>query len=96
MIPHTRTILTPATADQHHRVLLHVVALPGDVARHDAARTQPHTRRLAFRRVGLLGLGDADFEADAFELRGLDVVEGRGDGLAGALRDAAALGLVSM
>src|ERR1700733_1516377 len=47
-------ILDAPAADQHHRVLLQVVALAADVARHLVAIGQAHARDLAQRRVRLL------------------------------------------
>jgi len=91
MVPHTGTVLTPAAAHQHDRVLLDVVPLSGDVGGDGPPRGEPDTGRLALARVGLLGPRDADLEADALALRGEDLREGRGDGVAGSLGFAAAL-----
>lgn len=90
MIPHTRTILTAAASDQHDGMLLDVVPLAGDVRRDRPSGRQPDSGRLALARVGLLGARDADLEADALALRGEDLREGRGDGVAGSLGFAAA------
>lgn len=70
------------------------MSLSGNIARHDPARTKPHPRGLPLGRIGFLGLGDADFEADALELWGVHVAERGGDGFACSLGDAAALFLV--
>lgn len=91
MIPHTRAILTPAPSNQDHRMLLYIMSLPRNITRHDPPRTKPHSRCFPFCRIGLLGFRDADFDADAFELGGVDVAEGWGDGFSSSLGDAAAL-----
>src|ERR1700675_2566008 len=54
VIAHPGQILDPAAADQHHRVLLQIVALTGDIARHLEPVGQAHARDLAQRRVRLL------------------------------------------
>ena len=54
VVAHARQVLHAAAADQHHRVLLQVVALAGDVGRDLHAVGQPHARDLAQRRVRLL------------------------------------------
>ena len=56
-------------ADHHHRVLLQVVALAGDVADHLEAVGQPHLGHLAHGRVRLLRRGGVDARADAPLLR---------------------------
>lgn len=86
MIPHTRTILTSTAADENDGVLLDVVALAGNVRGNHTTAGQTHTGRLALARIGLLGAGDADFEAHAFLLRAYRIGKGRGDGVACALR----------
>lgn len=85
MIPHTRTILRPAAAHQHDRVLLDIVALARDVGGDDGARRQLDTRRLALARVGLLGPHDAHAQAHALLRRVVRVGQRRRDGVAGAL-----------
>jgi hypothetical protein len=70
MIPHTRTILTAPTTHKHDAMLLDIVALARDIGRDIPSRAQTYTSRLSLAGVGLLGTGDADFEADAFELGG--------------------------
>lgn len=87
MIPYPGTILRPAPPDQHHAVLLHIVPLSGYVRRDHAPGAQPYPARLAFPGVGLLGLGNADLQADALH-RGV-VDERRGGLLAERLRLAA-------
>src|SRR5437588_8751038 len=52
LVTKAREVLDPAAADQHHRVLLEVVALAGDVGAHLHAVGQPHPGHLAQRRVG--------------------------------------------
>jgi hypothetical protein len=91
MIPHTGTILTTSSAHQHHAVLLDVVALAGDIGGDRTSGRQPHTGGLALARVGLLGPRDADLEADSLPLRGKDLGQGGGDGVAGSLGFPAAL-----
>src|SRR6056297_801994 len=54
VIAHARQILHPASADQHHRVLLQVVSLAADVAGHLVTVRQPDARDLAHGRVRLL------------------------------------------
>lgn len=92
MIPYTRTILTPPTPDQHHRMLLDIVPFPGYVRRDHSPSRQTHSSSLSFGGIGLLGPRDADFEADTFEFRRADRGEGRGDCFAGALASTTALG----
>ena len=87
MIPHAGTILTPPASNQHHAVLLHIVPFPGDIRRDDPAGAEAHLGRLALAGVGLLGLRDPDFEADAFHLGTPD--HGGGEGAALFLRPAA-------
>src|SRR4051794_10851628 len=69
-------VLHPATADEHDRVLLQVVALTGDVGRHLDTVREPDARDLAQRGVGLLRRGRVDARADAAALRA--PLEGRG------------------
>src|SRR5260370_41464761 len=47
VIAHPGQVLDPAAADQHHRVLLQIVALAGDIARHLEPVGQPDARNLA-------------------------------------------------
>ena len=51
-------------------MLLYIMALSGDIAVDHSPRTQSDSGRLALGRVGLLGLRDTDFQADALELWG--------------------------
>lgn len=85
MVPHTGTILTAAAADEDDAVLLDVVALARDVGGDVATVGETHTSGLALTRVGLLGAGDADLEADALEGGSVDLGQGGGDGVTGAL-----------
>jgi len=85
VVPHTGTILGSAAAHEHDAVLLDVVALAGDVGRDHLAVGQAHTGSLALTRVGLLGLLDADLDADALELGRLDGGQGGRDGVTGSL-----------
>lgn len=91
MVPHTGTILTPASPHQDDAVLLDVVALTGDVRRDDLAGREPDTRRLALARVGLLGPRDAHLHAHALHEGALLLCEGGGDGVPGLLALSAAL-----
>src|SRR5689334_13208134 len=69
VIAHTGEVLHPASADQHHRVLLQVVAFPADVADHLEPVGEPHLGDLAQRRIRLLGRGRIDARADPALLR---------------------------
>src|SRR6266481_1451292 len=55
VIPHSRQILHAASAHQHDRVLLQVVADSRNVRRHFDGIRQPHARHFAQRRVRFLG-----------------------------------------
>src|SRR5262245_7959707 len=54
VVPHARQVLHAPAPDQDNRVLLEVVAHPGDVRRHLDGVRQPHPCDLAERRVRLL------------------------------------------
>src|SRR5262245_49331290 len=54
LVTDARQVLHPPAADQHHRVLLEVVALAGDVGGDLHPVREPHTGHLSQRRVGLL------------------------------------------
>src|SRR5512141_1518126 len=69
VVAHAREVLDAAPADEDHGVLLEVVPLAGDVARHLHAVGEPHAAHLAERRVGLLRRGRVDTNADAAPLR---------------------------
>src|SRR5918993_921235 len=69
MVAHARKVAHTAAADQHHRVLLQVVALTRDVADDLAAVGQAHLGDLAQRRVRLLRGGGIDTGTDAALLR---------------------------
>src|SRR5580765_5429419 len=69
VVTHSRQILHAAPADEHDRVLLQVVPLARDVARHLDAVRQPHARDLAQRGVRLLRRGGVDARADPALLR---------------------------
>lgn len=71
-------------------MLLDIVSLSGDIGRDAPPSAETDTGSLAFAGVGLFGTGNADFEADAFELRGEIFGQGGRDGVAGALGLAAA------
>src|SRR5215469_8109709 len=70
VIADTREVLDAAAADEHHRVLLQVVALAADVAGNLVAVGEAHAADLAQRRVGLLGRGGVHARADTALLRG--------------------------
>ena len=69
VIADARQVLHAPATDQHHRVLLQVVPLAGDVAHDLEAIGQAHLRHLAQRRVRLLRRGGVDARADAALLR---------------------------
>lgn len=91
MVADTGAVLGAAAADEDDAVLLDVVALSRDVGGDHAAGGQADTGRLALARVGLLGLDDADLEADALLLRAVGVGQRGRDGVARPLRLAASL-----
>src|ERR1700746_3940317 len=70
VITHSRQVLDAAAADQHHRVLLQVVAFAADVAGDFVAVGEPDAADLAQRRIGLLRRRGVDACADAALLRG--------------------------
>src|SRR5680860_158290 len=74
LVADARQILDPAAADQHHRVLLQVVALAGDVGGDLHPVGEANTGDLAQGRVRLLRRYRGDAGADASPLR-------RGDAL---------------
>src|SRR5436309_11235655 len=57
LVAHARKVLHAATAHEHDRVLLQVVALAGDVGGDLDGAGDAHARDLAQRRVRLLGRG---------------------------------------
>src|SRR5215469_13334776 len=65
VIAHARQILDAAATDEHHRVLLQVVALAADVAGHFVAIGEAYAADLAQRRIRLLRRGGVDARADA-------------------------------
>src|SRR5690606_36240314 len=69
VIAHAGKVAHTAAADQHHRVLLQVVALAGDVGDDLAAVGQADLGHLAQRRVRLLRGRRVDAGADAALLR---------------------------
>src|SRR3954447_24951840 len=69
LVAHARQVLDAATAHEHDRVLLEVVALARDVDRDLHPVREPHARDLAQRRVRLLRGGGVDARADAPPLR---------------------------
>src|SRR5437763_16459426 len=54
LVANAREVLDTTAADEHHRVLLKVVALARDVGGDLHAVGEPHTRNLAKSRIGLL------------------------------------------
>src|SRR5207302_11415638 len=71
VIAHAGQVLDPAAADQHHRVLLQVVALAGDIAGHLEAVGEAHARHLAQRGIRLFRRRRVDARADPAFLRAL-------------------------
>src|SRR5471030_2208895 len=69
VVANARKILDAAAADQHHRVLLQVVAFAADIARDLVAIGQAHARDLAQGRVRLLRRGGVHARADPALLR---------------------------
>src|SRR5206468_2569222 len=69
MVAHAGQVANAAAADQHHAMLLEVVALAGDVADHLALVGEADLGHLPQRRVGLLRGGGIDTGADAALLR---------------------------
>src|SRR5438105_12024674 len=53
VVPHTWKVLYPAATDQDDRMLLKIVALPGNVARDLEPVRQTHARHLAQRGIRL-------------------------------------------
>src|SRR5207237_6866155 len=68
LVPDAGQVLHTAAADEHDRVLLQVVADPGDVRRDLDTAGQTHTGDLAERRVRLLRGGRVDTRAHAAPL----------------------------
>src|SRR5580700_7026935 len=71
VIAHAREILDAPAADHHHRMLLQVMALAGDVADNLEAVGQAHLGDLAQCRVRLLRRRRIDARADTAFLRAL-------------------------
>src|SRR5579885_2946876 len=69
MVANPGQILDPAAADQHHRMLLQIMAFARDIAGNLETVGQPHPRNLAQRRVGLFRRGRVDAGAHAAFLR---------------------------
>src|SRR6266478_4734717 len=69
VVADTGEVLDAAAADEDHRVLLEVVADPGDVGGHLLAGGEPDAGDLAEGRVRLLGCRGIDAHADAPSLR---------------------------
>src|SRR5438477_207337 len=75
MVTHARQVTHTATADEHDRVLLEVVALAADVGGDFLAVRKPHAADLAERGIGLLRGNGLDLETHAALLRaGLEVL----------------------
>jgi hypothetical protein len=92
MIPHTWTILTPSSSNENHAMLLYIMSLSSNICRNDSPCRQSHPRSFPLCRIGLLGLGDPDFQTDPLEFRGHDISERGTDRLARALFNSASLG----
>src|SRR6266568_2372851 len=69
VVAHAGQVFHPASTDQHHRVLLQIVAFPADVTDHLEPVGEAHFRDLAQRRVRLLRCGRIDARAHAALLR---------------------------
>src|SRR6266849_5155090 len=69
VVAHAGQVFHPASPDQHHGVLLQVVAFPADVADHLEPVGEAHFCDLAQSRVRLLGRGRIDARAYAALLR---------------------------
>src|SRR6266853_1330212 len=69
VVAHARQVFHPASPDQHHGVLLQVVAFPADVADHLEPVGKAHFGDLAQSRVRLLGRRRVDARAHAALLR---------------------------
>src|SRR3954467_6295811 len=74
LVAHAREVLDAATADQHDRVLLKIVALARDVGGDLDAARDADTRDLAQRGVRLLGRRGVHARADAAPLRSGDLL----------------------
>src|SRR3984893_5839253 len=70
VITHTRQILHAAAANEHHRVLLEVVAFAADVAGDFVAVGEAHAAHLAQRGIGLFRCRGIDAGAHPAFLRG--------------------------
>src|SRR5471032_3139335 len=75
VVAHAGKVLDAAAADQHHRVLLQVMAFAGNVGQRFEAVGQAHLGDLAQRGVRLLGRRRIDARADGALLRA--VLQGR-------------------
>src|SRR5690606_6968712 len=71
VVAHARQILDAAAADHHHRVLLQIVALTGNVTDDLETVGEAHLRDLAKGRVRLLRGRRVDTRADTALLRAL-------------------------
>src|SRR5271165_582496 len=69
VIPHPRQVLDPAATNQDDRMLLKIVALSRNVARHFKPVRQAHARHLAQRGIGLFRRGRVDARAHPALLR---------------------------
>src|SRR5688572_6453359 len=69
VVAHAREVLDATAADEHHRVLLQVVAFATDVADDLETVGQAHLGHLAERRVRLLRGGGVHAGANAATLR---------------------------
>jgi hypothetical protein len=67
-------------------MLLDIMPLPRNIRVDNLARREPDPRSLPLCRIGLLGLRDADLQADPLQSRGLDISERWTDGLPRPLR----------
>src|SRR6266446_4971886 len=69
VVPYPRQVLDSAAPDQDYGVLLQIVALARDVARHLEPVGQADARHLAQRRIGLFRRGRVDARAHPALLR---------------------------
>src|SRR5687767_4767363 len=100
VVAHARQVLHAAAADQHHRVLLQVVAFAADVADDFEAVRQAHLRNFAqcgvrlLRRRGVNARAHAALLRACSQRRNLGLVVRRGARLAYELTDAGHTGLI--
>jgi Sec7-like guanine-nucleotide exchange factor len=72
MILHTRTILTPASAHQHNRMLLHIMSLARNISRNNFPTAQSDPRNFALAGIRFLGLRGSHSQTHAFHFGAVD------------------------